>query len=52
MDWWGLVGIVALFGGFSLVAWWFGVDSRDPRDRDPFLPERRPTMRPGAGDHP
>jgi hypothetical protein len=50
MDWWGLVVVVGLFTSFSVAAWWFGVDSRDPSDRDPFIPEGTPRMRSGARD--
>jgi hypothetical protein len=52
MDWPALTMLVGLFGGFAIVAWRFGVDSRDPNDRDPFLPEREPMMRSGTVDRP
>lgn len=50
MDWAGLVVIVGIFAVFNAVAWWFGADSRDPRDRDPFIPEDPRRMRSGAGE--
>jgi hypothetical protein len=35
----GFLALVILLVGLDLAAWVFGVDSRDPCDRDPFGPD-------------